>query len=259
MNPREELAKLLEQAFVARHVKAVLAHYQGAIEEFQRGEWEGAISKAGKFIEAVLKALCAHTKIPVPTGRQFKVEKAIQELGQTQQGTYDDGIRLTIPRACRFAYDVASNRGGRHDPDEVDPNEMDATVLINLCAWVLAETIRFSQKGAIDSARVGHMISGLMAKRYPFIEEVDGRIYFHAAKRSARDVGLVALWHRYPERMNRQEVADTIRRHGFKDSNVRAALSRLKLVVDDDGNGNLRLLAPGVGHAEELIAAAKGD
>jgi hypothetical protein len=41
----------------------------------------------------------------------------------------DDSIRLLIPRNCVFVYDIASN-SSRHDPDEIDPNKMDAIVVV---------------------------------------------------------------------------------------------------------------------------------
>lgn len=185
MTMLEELVGLLKGTFAAKHVKAAVDHFQHTVDEFQKGEWETSIVKAGKFIEAVLKALCEHVKQPVPRGRGFKADPILRALEQTPQGSYDDSIRLTIPRACRFAYDMASNRGGRHDPDEIDPNEMDAMVLVAVCSWVLAEMLRYSQKGKLGPDRVRELVAALVARRYPVIENVDGRFYF-TLRRKAR-------------------------------------------------------------------------
>jgi hypothetical protein len=258
MTARDDLLELLIPTFPAPHVKAALKHFQDSVNEFQQGKWETAIAKCGKCIEAALKALYVHIGQTVPRPRLFKVDKVIQALEQTAQGSHHDSIRLSIPRACRFGYDIASNRGARHDPDEVDPNYMDATVLTNLCGWMLAEMVRFSQKGAVEPDRAREMVNRLIAPRYPLIENVDGRVYFHGADKTARDVALVLLLLAYPGRVNRQDVVDAIQRHAFTQNAARIALTRLKALVDDDGNGNLRLLAPGRQEAEALIAGLAG-
>lgn len=73
-------------------------------------------------------------------------------------------------------FEVTSNRGGRHDPDEIDANEMDATAILGNCAWVLAEMVRYAQKAG-DLKHAKAVVDGLMKRRYPFIEEIDGHVY----------------------------------------------------------------------------------
>ncbi len=253
MTAGDELVHLLSATFPTRNVKAALGHFQASVGEFQQGAWESAIAKAGKFLEAVLKCICGNANIPVPTGRRFKADQLLVALEQIPRGTVDDTIRLTLPRACRFGYDISSNRGGRHDPDEVDPNQMDATVIVGLSSWVLAEMVRFSQKGAVDPDRAAQMVGRLIAPRYPLIENVDGRVYFHGSKKTARAIALVVLLFAYPGRVNREELVSAIRRHNMTDNAARVAITRLKGVVDEDADGNLQLLAPGRKEAEELL------
>ena len=169
--------------------------------------------------------------------------------------TAADTVRLTIPRACRFIYEIASNRGARHDPDEIDPNEMDATTALNTSAWVLAELTRYAQKGG-DLVKTAQMVSGLMRRRYPFVEEIEGRVYFHLPDLGARQVALLTLWHHYPARVSRADLIASVKRRRFTGSNAAKAVTRLGAVVDDDGSGGLMLLMPGLQEAEELIARA---
>src|SRR5690348_12500852 len=131
-----DVERLLQPTFASRHVKAALTHFVAMTTEFQQGSWEEAISKGGKFIEAVLKALYVHVGKTLPPARQFKADTVMNDLGQLGAATFDDTIRLTIPRAARFVYDIASNRGARHDPGEVDANEMDARVVTSNNAWI---------------------------------------------------------------------------------------------------------------------------
>jgi hypothetical protein len=207
-----------------------------------------------KFVEAVLKALYVFVGKTVPAGRGFKADVIINALAQVpDDGTYSDSIRLTIPRVCRFVYDIASNRGGRHDAGDIDPNQMDANAAMMNCSWMLAEMIRVAQKGAVDTDEASAIVDSLVEKRYPVIEDVDGRIYFHGKGKSAVDVALVALAHVYPKRLSKDDLSETVKRNGFKKGNAEVAVQRIGKFADDNGQGELRLLAPGLKRAEDLL------
>src|SRR5437870_345669 len=107
---KNQAQTFLTAAFRRNHVDALLRHFSGMAREFQKGEWEDCIAKSGKFVEAALKALLVHVGSTLPGGRSFKADVLINGLGQLAPASHDDSIRLTIPRACRFVYDIASNR-----------------------------------------------------------------------------------------------------------------------------------------------------
>jgi hypothetical protein len=253
--PEPDLEELLQPAFAGKHVRAALKHFQAMVTELQQGAWEEAIAKGGKFVEAALKAVYVHAGKTLPAAREFKAGKLMTEIEQLPAGSLDEAVKLTIPRACRFAYDIASNRGARHDPGEVDPNEMDARAVVASASWVAAEMLRYAQKGSLDPARVRELVDGLTQRRYPMVEDVDGRAYFHVPRASARDVALLSLWHRHPGRMTAEELVAAVVRHDFKKGNAAVAVGRLGRLVDRDARGGLRLLQPGMRLAEELIAA----
>ncbi len=61
-----EVLRRLRAALPARHAIAAVKHYRAAVAEYQRRSWDDAAAKAGKFVEAVLKALAVHAKVTVP-------------------------------------------------------------------------------------------------------------------------------------------------------------------------------------------------
>jgi hypothetical protein len=252
-----DAADLLQPTFAANHVRAALKHFQAMTTEFQQSAWEESIGKGGKFVEAALKALYVHVGKTLPPARKFKAGNVMDEIERLPSGAFDDSIRLTIPRACRFTYDIASNRGARHDPAEIDPNEMDARAVVAATSWIMAEMLRYAQKGALDPARVHELVDGLTQRQYPLIEDVDGRVYFHVTGASARDVALLLLWHKHPGRMTEDELIAAVVRHHFKRANATTAVSRLGRLVDRDEPGRLRLLLPGMRLAEELVRSAE--
>jgi hypothetical protein len=255
-----DLEKLLQPVFTAKHVRAAVKHFHDMTSEFQQEAWEETIGKAGKFVEAALKALYIHVGKTLPANsREFKAGKIMTDLEQLAPGTFDDAIRLTIPRACRFAYDIASNRGARHDQGEVDPNQMDARTVVATAAWILAEMLRNAQKNPLNAGTIKDLVDGITARRYPLIEEVDGRMYFHVPGASARDIAILLLWHAHPGWTTDQELIAGIMRHKFKRKNAEVAVTRLGRLVAYDDSHRLRLLQPGIKIAEELIAAVEID
>ena len=254
-----DISNLLVPPFPAKHITAALRHFDATVNEIGSGNWEDEIAKAGKFVEAILKAVATRCAVPFPSGRKFKADAIMTALNNLPQGSHDDTLRLLIPRACRIAYDIASNRGARHDPDEVDPNVMDASLVLPTCSWILAELVRFAQKGAVDPTQARDLVESLAEKKYPVIENVEGRIYLHARKKSAVDVGLVVLAQKYPRRMSKNDLVEAIRRNGFKLQNAKVAVGRLGKFVDDNGNGDLKLLAPGLKQVERVVSLALAD
>ncbi len=142
-----EVSDLLVPTFPAKHVKSALSHFTNAVNDFGQGDWEDSIAKAGKCVEAILKAVATHCGVTFESGRKFKADAVMIGLGQLAFGSFDNSLRLLIPRACRVIYDIASNRGARHDSEEIDPNTMDANVVIPIAAWILAEMIRYAKEG----------------------------------------------------------------------------------------------------------------
>jgi hypothetical protein len=249
--------RLLTAVFSPVHVRALLGHYSHAIDDFSRSDWEDCTAKVGKFVEAVLKALATHCNVPFEKGRKFKADALMNGITGLPHGSYDDAVRVLLPRACRLAYDLASNRGARHDPDEIDPNSMDAHLAIHTASWILAEMIRYAQKGAIDASEAGNLVAGLTERKYPSVENVDGRLYLHAAKKSAVDVALAILAVHHPKRVAKADLVQAVKRNGFTLHNAKTAVDRISKLVDYDHSDETRLLAPGLKRAEEILKRAK--
>jgi len=255
--PDKTVVELLKDAFHAKHSDAAVKHFGDMVDDYQKSEWADAAAKGGKFIEAVMKGLWVRAGETVPPAKDFSVGALIDKLQQKPATAgIPDTIKLTIPRACRFAYEIASNRGARHDAYEIDANEMDADTVVAVCSWILSEMVRFSQKG-LDLAEAKATVEGLMRRRFPLTEEIDGRVYTEVG-RSAPDAALGILLYIYPKRMPEAELIKSLERHGYKHHNASVAVQRLKPYVDADAIGNVRLRNPGVRRAESLISRAAG-
>lgn len=244
--------EMLKDKYEARHVDAMVRHYKNMVNDYQKREWEDANAKAGKFVEATLKTLWRAADETVLGGKAFKAGAIMDQI--ERKVVLSDSERLTIPRACRFVYEIASNRGARHDADEIEANEMDANAALANCSWVLAELVRSSQKG-LDLNHAKSIVDAVTKRKYPFIEEIDGRVYVDIAN-SAREAALLILWHVYPKRIAEDVLVDQLIRHRYKKANAAQAISRIRMFVDDV-NGNLKLRVLGIREAEGIIEKAK--
>jgi len=252
--PDRTVDEMLKGKFVGKkHVDAAVRHFGRMVHDYQQGEWDDANAKAGKLVEAVLKTMVCEAGENPASGKSFKAGTVLDTIDK--KTALPESLRLTIPRACRFVYEIASNRGARHDADEVQANEADAKAVLALCSWILAEMVRYSQKG-MDLDEAKRAVDGLMKRRYPFMEEIEGRVYVDIAK-SAREAALLILYGIYPKRMSEESLARQVMRHGYSQHNANMGVKRISTKVDNDDRGNLRLRNVGVQEAEELIAKAE--
>ena len=254
MNIEQQIKSNLGRKFSKRHIDASIKHFLDAVNRYQQADWEGCVLKTGKFIEAIMKTLWIFCGQTLPPPRRFSVGNTADRLrGLT---SHPDTIRILIPRACVFVYDIASNRGARHDPDEIDPNKMDASVVLPTASWILSELIRFADAGSSTPEQTLSIVETLMDKKYPYFENIDGRTYINLRGLAPKDVGLLILNATYPKRISRNKLLDLLKRHGYKDNPSAIALTRLKEFVDDC-NGDWKLRGNGREEAEKILAKTK--
>jgi len=246
----ERVRQILSAQFEAAHVDALLKHYTAASEKYVEGDAEAVALKAGKFVEAVTKVLMRFAGKTLPAPRKFSAGVELRHLDQLDSAKFADSIRITVPRACIFMYDIASNRGGRHDPSGVDANEMDARALLPTMSWVLAELVRLA--GAADTTEAMLVIDEVTSKILPFFEKIGDRTYINFEKMSAPEVALMLLYESDPKSITRGDLVEAVGRHGHKKKAAEMAVHRLKDSVDENGN-ELKLRGIGRQKAEEIL------
>jgi len=255
MKLENQIENLLKQKFETKRISAVLRYFISSVQKFKESDWETSLSKAGKFIEAIIKMLWVYSGKSLPARQKdFKAgvyaRKIIDQVKTTEIS--EDGIRLGIPRASIFIYDITSNRGGRHDSDEFSPNEMDAVTVSALCSWILAELVRFCVSDSMSPDEARKIVESVIERRYPIFEEIEGRIYVDDNKhKSAIQCALMILYKKFPIRMHRCELTKAVMRHKYKTTALK--FERLIPFIDIDRSGNILLRATGRKKVEEIL------
>lgn len=247
----KKIENILITVFPKKHVEALVRYFLEGLKGYQSKNWETVGIKSGKFVEAVTKCLMTYYSQPIPTTRQFKAGVELRKL-ESLSSSYSEIVRIVIPKACLFVYELASNRGARHYSDGIDANETDAKAVVPLLSWIVSELIRFSIIGTSKSPNISALVTSLSEKIYPFSEEIDGRPYINLEGISAIKVGLLLLYFKYPHRIERQKLIEAIQRHGFKRNASEMAVHRLKNLIDDD-SGKWQLRNIGRQKAEVLL------
>ena len=253
MSIEEHIKDLLYKKFPAKRVRPLIKHFLECVQGFEENNWEKSLTKAGKFVEATVKLLWLYCDETLPMPRKFKASLYAQKITNISKNNLpEDELRVQIPRACIFIYDISSNRGARHDPEELDPNEMDAVVVMSTCSWILAELIRFCAKGTLAIDEVKQLVDSLMERRYPSFEEIDGQILIDRKKyKSAPECTFLILYKLYPKRIDKKSLVDSLKSHGFKETALK--LERLRDYVHIDKNSNILLRKTGRQKAEQIL------
>lgn len=251
---RNEVTRVLSKKIDKGLIIALLKYYDETQTEFVKGDWEATLVKAGKFVEAALK--CLHYWTEKISLRSIKVGDEIIRLENLSKNSFPDNIRLLIPRACRTIYGLASDRGGRHDITGFNPNRMDATIATAGTSWIVAEFLRYFHEGPTDAEEAQKMGDALVIRKYPIIEQIDGKTFIDSEGWSARETMLVLL-HINGAALAKKELFDQTENHGFKRENASASLSYMKTnqQVFENKAGVINLRRKGSIEAEDLLTS----
>jgi hypothetical protein len=166
---REELERNLASKIDPRVVADVLNAYDGLIQKHRALDAEAALTRAGKFVEHIFRALefirtgtaPKEIKSPAATAKQLENDTTLTE-----------SIRMLIPRiALAMIYDVRSKRGAVH-VKEIDPRGIDVDLAAKAASWIIAELVRLYHVDEENAVRA-EMIA-LTRATFPLLETIDG-------------------------------------------------------------------------------------
>lgn len=188
---KSDLATALDQRLVAELLEA----HAEAKRNFYLGGHRLSEVEGGRFCEAAFRLLeQATSTVFTPLGTQLDTEALIRRLAALPGGSFPDSIRLHIPRALRVVYDVRNKRDAAHLADGIDPNTQDASLVVTVIDWVLAEFVRLYHKVTADRAQA--IVQDLVTRIAPVIQDFDGYLKVLRPGLSASDHCLVLLYHR---------------------------------------------------------------
>ena len=124
---KDQLLKTYPQELV----DSILDSYTQLAENFMRSKIRPSEVEGGRFCEATIRMLQYKTTgTYTPMGTSLNLDTEINVLRNLPATSFDDSIRLHIPRTIRVIYDIRSKRDSAH-LGNINPNLMDGTLVIN--------------------------------------------------------------------------------------------------------------------------------
>jgi hypothetical protein len=166
---RQELERNLASTIEPHVVADILNTYEGLIQKHRALDAEAALTRAGKFVEHIFRALefirtgtaPAEIKSPAATAKLLEGDTSLPE-----------SIRMLVPRiALAMIYDVRSKRGAVH-VKEIDPRGIDVDLAAKAASWIIAELIRLYHVDDENAVRL-EMIA-LTRATFPLLESIHG-------------------------------------------------------------------------------------
>jgi hypothetical protein len=177
-------------------VKELLDAHAEAKRNFYLGGLRLSAVEGGRFCEAAFRLLEYVTKCKSFTalGKQLDTDKLIRELASLSPAPFNDSIRLHIPRSLRLVYDIRNKRDAAHLADGIDPNLQDATLVVTVIDWVLAEFIRLYHNVPANTA--SKIVDGIVKRVAPVVQDFNGFLKVQNPKFGVSDHCMVLLYQR---------------------------------------------------------------
>lgn len=200
------LTKVSDSKLIARLLEA----YIETKRNYYLGNLRPSEVEGGRFCEAAFRMLQQRTtKKFTSLGQQLNTEKVILDLGNIPANSQPESIRLNIPRALRVVYDIRNKRDAAHLADGIDPNLQDATLVVSVLDWVLAEFVRLDCAASPNEAQ--RIIEGLVTRRVPAIQNFKGFLKVLNPSLSASNCLLLLLYARGAEGATHDELKNWVR------------------------------------------------
>jgi hypothetical protein len=162
-----------KKVFDPKLVDELLAAYQEAKHNYYVGGLRLSAVEGGRFCEAAFRMLEQQTSAKfTDLNRPLDSEAIIKRLENISSNAAPDAVRIHIPRSLRVVYDIRNKRDAAHLADGIDPNLQDATLVISILDWVLAEFLRLHH--SVSPTQAQEIIAGLVVRKAPAVEDFDG-------------------------------------------------------------------------------------
>ncbi|MCO1580598.1 hypothetical protein M8C13_33065 [Crossiella sp. SN42] len=234
----------------------LLSAFNEIVKNYREHRWEPSELNGGKLCEAVYtvcKGWLSGGMYPVRAEGPKRFPDACLDLAITYQCVPNSrSARILIPRMMIGLYDIRNNRGVGHAGADVDPNQMDATAVLYVAKWLMAELVRMLHTLTTEEATA--IVDGLIGREVSWVWALGDKKRVLRSGMTWKQQTLVLL---LTDSGDVPEV-DLIRwlEHPNPASFRRDVLKQLHVLrqIDfDTAKRTVRLLPPGVTAAEELI------
>ena len=230
----------------------LLDAFNQIVRNYRERRWEPAELNGGKLCEAAYTIARGRIdgNYPARSSKPRDLLKACRDM--EQESWPERSVKIQIPRMVTALYEIRNNRGVGHAGGDVDPNFMDATAVLYMAKWLVAEIIRLLHTVSTDEAT--ELVDALVEREVTLVWSSGSTKRVLRPELTWKQKMLVLL----VSAAGDVKEADLLRwiEHTnparFRRDVLRPA-HRAKLIEYDEAAGLIRLLPPGVEQAERLL------
>lgn len=120
---------------------------------YREQRWEPSELNGGKLCEVAYTILRGYVdgSYPAKASKPSNMLDSCRDLEKAGQSV-PRSVRIQIPRMLIALYEIRNNRGVGHVGGDVNPNEMDASCVVQMSKWVVAELVRLFHNTTTERA-----------------------------------------------------------------------------------------------------------
>ena len=239
---------------------SLLTAYGEIERNFREHRWELSELNGGKLCEIAYTILKGHVDgvFPPSASKPKNFVEACRDLEKVPKAQFSQAVRVTIPRLLAALYEIRNNRGVGHAGGDVNPNAMDASVVVAGAKWIVSDLIRLFHGVSTEEASAA--VESVVERTTALVWEVDKKrrvlkpemtlknktlLLLHSSLQPLHEDDLVS-WVEQPSRSNYRR--DVLR-----------PLHKDKLIEYDDSQRMVHLSPLGVQHVEVQILIEKSQ
>lgn len=231
-------------------VADLLDAFQQVVKNYAEHRWEPSELNGGKVCEAAYTILAGYFAGTYDQ-RANKPRDMVSACRNLEKEQGARSARIQIPRMIVALYEIRNNRGVGHAGGDVDPNHMDATAVVYMSKWVVAELVRLLHGLTTDEAT--DLVDALVEREVALVWRNGDRRRVLATGLSLRKGTLLLLSGVVEAR--EVDLASWLEQKRPADyrNKVLKPMHKERLIEYDQAAATVGLLPPGVTAAEALI------
>lgn len=145
----------------------LISEYKQIVCSFMDGKWTASELSGGKFAEIVYTILEGYASGNYKS-KPKKPRNFVDSCRKLENNTnIPRSFQILIPRLLPAIYEIRNNRNVGHVGGDVNPDLMDANIVISATSWIMAELVRVFHNTTTDEAQ--KLIDSLTEKKIPLV------------------------------------------------------------------------------------------
>jgi hypothetical protein len=147
--------------------KPLLEEYSTILRNYLERRWTPSELSGGRFCEIVYTIIKGRSTGNYPSS-PTKPTNFVQACRQLESITSNPrSFQILIPRLLPALYEIRSNRGVGHVGGDIDSNHIDASAVLSIASWIMAELIRVFHDIDIQDAQ--KIADSLVERKTPLV------------------------------------------------------------------------------------------